>query len=85
LRERLAITWEEVRALSNNSEIDAEERESRVNTKLEAVKLAVMPMKLHDDVVYHHSQYLLSPPLSEYLLRLGSSSALQSRKKKKND
>lgn len=55
LRKRLGQTWAEIRELSNNSQLDPKTRDSMVNAKLASVKLAVMLMKLHDEVAVDYS------------------------------
>lgn len=55
LRKRLGQTWAEIRELSNNSQFDPKTRDSMVNAKLASVKLAVMLMKLHDEVAVAYS------------------------------
>lgn len=54
-RKRLGQTWAEIRELSNNSQLDPKTRDSMVNAKLASVKLAVMLMKLHDEVAVAYS------------------------------
>lgn len=55
LRERLGQTWAGMRELSNNSSLDPKTRDSMLNAKLASVKLAVMLMKLHDEVAVAYS------------------------------
>lgn len=55
LRERIAQVWEEIRDLSNNKDLDAKQRDSMVNAKMQSVSLARTLMQIDDEIAFVHA------------------------------